>query len=134
MLSGATHRAVVALTLVVFTASCVSTKLPPISSAGADFEPLGSERKLWDQSREEETKLRAKADLYQDPLLEDYLEQVVAHLNPSGMAENPELAYTVSVIENPTLNAFAFPHGSLYLPRLPAGARARRVLRLITNA
>jgi len=108
-------RTTAVCTMLALVGSCVSTKLPPISSAGAAFQPLDGERKLWERSREEESKLRKETDLYQDPLLEDYLEQVVAHLNPPGMADNPELSYRVSVLENPTLNAFAFPHGSLYV-------------------
>jgi predicted Zn-dependent protease len=103
------------MTLLVFGAACVSTKLPPISSSGADSQPLKDERKLWQLSRDEEAKLRDNTDLYEDPLLEDYLEDLVAWLNSPGMAANPELGYTVSVVENPTLNAFAFPHGSLYV-------------------
>ena len=70
---------------------------------------------MWEESREEERKLREKTKIYDDPLLEDYLEQVVARLNPQGMAENPELTYAVTVLENPTLNAFAFPHGAIYV-------------------
>ncbi len=108
-------RATAAVTLLAFGAACVTTKLPPISSAGAEFQPLDSERELWEQARDEEKKLRDNAALYDDPLLEDYLEAVVAGLNPAGMAANPELGYTVSVIENPTLNAFAFPHGAIYV-------------------
>jgi predicted Zn-dependent protease len=109
------RRLLATLTLIVFTASCVSTKLPPISASGADFEPMKGERKLWEMSRGEEKKLLGEIDLYQDPLLVDYLEEVVAHLNPEGMADNPELNYTVGVVEDPTLNAFAFPHGALYV-------------------
>jgi predicted Zn-dependent protease len=108
-------RATTIVTLIVFCASCVTTKLPPISSAGAEFQPLKDEFDLWTRSREEEAKLRDNADLYQDPLLEDYLVQVAGHLNPESMAVNPEIDYTVTVIENPTLNAFAFPHGAIYV-------------------
>lgn len=101
--------------LAPFCASCVTTRLPPISTAGADFRPLQDERRLWERSRDEEAKLRDNVALYHDPLLVDYLERVVARLNPAPMAANPEIAYTVSVIEDPTLNAFAFPHGALYV-------------------
>jgi predicted Zn-dependent protease len=31
------------------------------------------------------------------------------------MAANPEIRYRVRVVEDPTLNAFAYPHGSLYI-------------------
>jgi predicted Zn-dependent protease len=108
-------RATTVCTLLALCASCATTKLPPISSTGAEFHPLDDEIELWARSREEEAKLRDNVDLYPDPLLEDYLAQVVAHLNPEAMAANPEIDYTVSVIAAPTLNAFAFPHGALYV-------------------
>lgn len=94
---------------------CVSTRLPPISQAGAGFHPLPDERELWDESRGEEEKLLQKVQLYRDPLLESYLEGIVDRLNPRGMAANGEVRYRVRVIEDPTLNAFAYPHGSLYV-------------------
>jgi len=95
--------------------SCATTQLPPISAAGAGFRPLADERELWEESRAEENQLLDHVKVYPDPLLESYLEGVVEHLNPRGMAANPEVRYRVRVIEDPTLNAFAYPHGSLYL-------------------
>lgn len=109
------YRAVALVTVLLVTASCVSTQLPPISSQGEAFEPLRDERALWDQSREEEEKLLEKVELYEDPLLESYLERVVSRLTPPGMAANPAVRYRVRVIEDPTLNAFAYPHGSIYV-------------------
>ncbi|HEY9421089.1 MAG TPA: M48 family metalloprotease [Thermoanaerobaculia bacterium] len=111
----AAFRAVALATVLLVTASCVSTQLPPISSQGEAFEPLRDERALWDRSREEEEMLLDKVKLYDDPLLESYLEEIVGRLNPSGMAANPALRYRVRVIEDPTLNAFAYPHGSIYV-------------------
>lgn len=111
----AAFRAVALATVLLLTVSCVSTQLPPISSQGETFEPLRDERALWDRSREEEEMLLGKVKLYEDPLLESYLEQIVDRLNPSGMAANPALRFRVRVIEDPTLNAFAYPHGSIYV-------------------
>ena len=108
-------RAAAALTLAAFTASCATTQLPPISATGAGFEPLPAELRLWDESRAEEEKLLGQVRLYDDPLLQDYLEGVVARLNPPPMAANPAVTYRVRVIADPTLNAFAYPHGSLYV-------------------
>jgi predicted Zn-dependent protease len=108
-------RAAALATLLLVAVSCVSTQVPPISSQGGAFKPLRDEQQLWDQSREEEKKLLEKVKLYQDPLLDSYLEHVVARLNPPGMAANPAIRYQVRVIEDPTLNAFAYPHGSLYV-------------------
>jgi beta-barrel assembly-enhancing protease len=111
----AAFRAVALATLVLFTSSCVSTQLPPISSQGGSFKPLPDEMALWEQAREEEETLLENAKLYQDPLLDSYLEGIVSRLNPPGMADNPAIRYKVRVIEDPTLNAFAYPHGSIYV-------------------
>jgi predicted Zn-dependent protease len=109
------YRAVAVLTLLALTAGCASTNLPPISSAGARFQPLADERELWKQAEAEERQLLGKARLYPDPLLESYLDEVVARLNPPQMAANPAIRYRVHVVEDPTLNAFGYPHGSIYV-------------------
>jgi predicted Zn-dependent protease len=111
----AAFRSVALATLLLFTASCVSTQLPPISSQGSSFKPLPDEEDLWEESRDEEEKLLEKVYLYEDPLLDAYLEDIVARLNPSGMAANQAIRYRVRVVEDPTLNAFAYPHGSIYV-------------------
>lgn len=108
-------RAAALLTLAAFGASCATTRLPPISATGEGFEPLDDEVRLWEESRAEEAKLLENVTLYEDPLLEDYLAGVVARLNPPRMAANPALDYRVRVIADPTLNAFAYPHGALYV-------------------
>ncbi len=108
-------RLAAVVTLTVFTGSCLTTQLPPISTAGAGFEPLADELALWEQARDEEKQLLEKVALYDDPLLVDYLDGIVADLNPPGMAANREIAYRVRVIEDPTLNAFAYPHGAIYV-------------------
>ncbi|MFY9823430.1 MAG: M48 family metalloprotease [Thermoanaerobaculia bacterium] len=108
-------RSTALTTLVLILSSCVATQLPPISSQGRSFKPLNDETKLWEQSRDEEAKLLDHVKLYGDPLLDAHLEHVVARLNPPGMAANPEIRYRVRVVEDPTLNAFAYPHGSIYV-------------------
>ncbi|HEV7509070.1 MAG TPA: M48 family metalloprotease [Thermoanaerobaculia bacterium] len=108
-------RSTALATLVLLLSSCVATQLPPISSQGRSFKPLSDETRLWEQSRDEEAKLLGHVKLYDDPLLESHLAQVVARLNPPGMAANPEIRYRVRVVEDPTLNAFAYPHGSIYI-------------------
>lgn len=126
-------RATAIVTLALFTVSCATTNLPPISAVGDGFEPLPDELALWEQSRAEEDKLLGEVTLYQDPLLEDYLGTVVARLNPERMAANPAVSYRVRVIADPTLNAFAYPHGSLYvhtglLARMESEAHVATVL------
>ncbi len=108
-------RSTALATLLLVLSSCVATQLPPISSQGRSFKPLSDETRLWEQSRDEEAKLLDHVKLYGDPLLESHLSRVVARLNPRGMAVNPEIRYRVRVVEDPSLNAFAYPHGSIYI-------------------
>lgn len=115
MRHAARRRCFAWLTLPLFLASCVSTQLPPISYSGGGFQPLPDEQELWDEARSEEDQLLAKVALYGDPLLEAYLDRIVAGINPPGMAANSEVYYRVKVIEDPTLNAFAYPHGAIYV-------------------
>jgi predicted Zn-dependent protease len=115
MRRSAAFRSVALATLSLVAISCVSTNLAPISSQGKAFEPLNDERRLWRESRAEEKTLLDKVRPYHDPELEVYLEGVVERLNPPAMAANPDVRYKVRVIEDPTLNAFAYPHGSIYI-------------------
>ena len=115
MLQPQRFRLTAVFVLAALLTSCATTRIPPISASGASFQPARDERRLWESSREEEKKLREEARIYNDPLLEDYLDQVVRELNPPGMAVNPDITYRVTVIEEPTLNAFAYPHGSIYI-------------------
>jgi predicted Zn-dependent protease len=108
-------RAAALSTLLLFAVSCVSTQVPPISSQGRSFVPLRDEAALWEKSRAEEEKLLGQVKLYGDPGLDAYLEEVVGRLNPPAMAANPAVRYRVRVVQDPTLNAFAYPHGSIYV-------------------
>jgi predicted Zn-dependent protease len=98
-----------------FLLQCASTSLRPISSYGAAFEPEDDERALWRETWGEESKLRAEMEIYQDPALVEYLEEVLGKLTPPAMAANPSIQYRVTIIEEPTLNAFVFPTGSMYV-------------------
>ncbi len=103
------------LLLGMLSSSCRTTRLPPISALGAAFEPLADELDLWQEARAEEDQLLSNLTLYDNRRLNDYLAAVVERLNPASMAHSGQLQYRVTVVEDPTLNAFAYPHGSIYL-------------------
>lgn len=106
-------RLVALLVAAALCGACVSTDLASIASLGADYEPTADERGLWAESRAEEEALLDEAWIYDDPALGDYLDDLVAELSSPGMTANPELDLRVLVLDDPTLNAFAFPHGTL---------------------
>jgi predicted Zn-dependent protease len=115
VLDSTRSRPVALATLVAFSLSCATTQLPPISAAGPEFEPAKDEMRLWEEARAEEATLLEEVPVYDDPLLADYLEGVVERLNPPAMRGREAVRYRVRVIEDPSLNAFAYPHGSLYV-------------------
>lgn len=108
-------RPLAAALVACLLSSCATTDLPPISAGGADFAPLADEVALWQESRAEEDLLLGAVDLYEDPLLDDYLAAVAGRLEPPGMAANPALDVRVQVIADTDLNAFAYPHGAIYV-------------------
>lgn len=115
MVRGLSRKIVAIVICCTFLASCMPTKIPPISEAGEAFEPEKDEKRLWIEAQSEEQKFLDKAILYDDPLLEDYLNGITGKLAPEGLAAQNEIAVRVRVLKDPTLNAFAYPHGSLYV-------------------
>ncbi|MEM9558188.1 MAG: M48 family metalloprotease [Acidobacteriota bacterium] len=109
------RRLVALLTACLLCVSCATTDLAPVSALGATYRPEPDELALWSESRAEEDQLLDEARIYDDPALERYLQDLVDELTSPGMAANPELRYEVTVLQDPTLNAFAYPHGSLFV-------------------
>ncbi|HKB07607.1 MAG TPA: M48 family metallopeptidase, partial [Candidatus Polarisedimenticolia bacterium] len=114
-----TFRSLAALlvigSLLVPQVGCLTTSVPPVGSQEGGFTPASDELRLWDQAKEEERKLRDKVPLYQDPILEDYLNQVARRLQPPELEGQSLIRIRVASIRDPTLNAFTFPTGSIYV-------------------
>ncbi len=106
---------VIAVTCLLATTGCVSTNLTPISVQGAAYQPLEDELDLWQTARDEERLLLSEVAIYDDPDLQRYLEQLVERLQSPGMAANREVRFRVTILDDSTLNAFAYPHGSIYV-------------------
>jgi len=94
---------------------CRTTSVPPVGEQGPQFTPENDERRLWEQARDEERKLRDKTTLYQDPILEDYLNQVAQRLEPPEVRQQEAIRIRVYAIKDPSLNAFTYPTGSIYV-------------------
>jgi predicted Zn-dependent protease len=70
------------------------------------------ERRLWNRSEEESGKLDRSGFLYEDKELENYVNAVARKIDDNSKA-GP--AITVNVIKNPSINAFAYPTGRIYV-------------------
>lgn len=91
-------------------AGCANTRVSPLI-AGARLEE--DERRLWSGSVEEQTRLdqsRFHADL---PAAEAYLDGIIARLGPVALPDGTP--YRTRILVNPTLNAFAYPNGVVYV-------------------
>src|SRR5262245_12156828 len=62
--------------------SCASRNVPPMGYQGQPFRPEADERKLWSEAEKEEEKLAKTGKVYDDPLLQEYLETVAARVVP----------------------------------------------------
>ncbi|MCK5204536.1 MAG: M48 family metalloprotease, partial [Desulfobacterales bacterium] len=68
---------------------------------------------LWQKSEEEQRVLESTGLIYPHPELEDYLNMIIAKLQPQSMPA--DLKIRVKVIKNAYLNAFAYPNGMIYI-------------------
>lgn len=92
--------------------SCARTSLPPITGADG-FALEKDEKRLWAQTAEEIQDLDASGALYNDPVLEEYLNGIARKLQPKDVYR--VLPFRIKVIKHPSLNAFAYPNGTIYV-------------------
>ncbi len=104
-------RRAVLLVALLFTA-CARLDLPPVSDEAA-FHMERDEKRLWLQAWAETDAIDRSGILYNDAALEDYLNGIARRLQPAAVLRN--IPFTVRVLRDPTLNAFAFPNGMLYV-------------------
>ena len=89
---------------------------PPGSNASLVSEKIlanEDEIMLWQKSEEEQRVLESTGFIYPNPELEDYLNMIIAKLQPESMPA--DLKIRVKVIKSVYLNAFAYPNGVVYI-------------------
>jgi predicted Zn-dependent protease len=101
-----------ALILTVWCLAAACATPPPVSVdqvlAGGDDEQM-----LWHQAQKEQKVLDNSGWLYRDAALETYLNAVAARLG--AFADSPDISFDIKIINDPNLNAFAFPNGVIYV-------------------
>ncbi|MCA9470985.1 MAG: M48 family metalloprotease [Nitrospirales bacterium] len=99
--------------------------LPGMGCAGGDLHPFGSreqpalnllddEQRIWRLSQEEQVRLDRSDQVYDNEVITTYVNQVADHVMPESL-RTAGLQVQVRILRNPLLNAFAFPHGVIYL-------------------
>ncbi len=91
---------------------CASTNLAPVDQSKT-FSFEEDEKRIWEDSRREREILDKSGALFEDPELEIYLHSVAEKLHPETVRE--KMPFRFKVLEDSSLNAFAFPDGTVYV-------------------
>jgi predicted Zn-dependent protease len=71
------------------------------------------EQMIWRRAQEEMAAINNSGVLYQDLEIEKYLNRIAAKLHANSTS--PDFSFQIKVIKDPSLNAFAFPNGVVYI-------------------
>jgi len=91
-------------------AGCATPRPIPVTRTLTANE---EEQMLWRQAQEELNAINASGVLYQDVEIENYLNRIAAKLNVNSIS--PDFSFQIKVVKDPSLNAFAFPNGVIYI-------------------
>lgn len=106
------RAAILGLCCLFLLSACMTTALKPVSDPG--FTGLEQDDvSLRKRSAEQATQINESGFLYNDAALESYLNAVARKIEPASVYE--QIPFTVKVLRDPSLNAFALPNGSVYL-------------------
>ena len=92
-------------------AGCATTDVAPVKPG--EFEKEKDEKELWRQSEEISTLIRSSGMVYDDEVLSSYINSVARGLFAEDMYD--QIAFRITVVKDPRLNAFALPNGDLFL-------------------
>lgn len=97
--------------VLLLTIGCSS--LDPLGkSKGSSLEE--DEQRLWKTVIEEQKRLDRSGNLYSNPVIANYVNEVVQKLVSPEIRSSP-LTVQIKIVKNPLLNAFAYPNGVIYV-------------------
>lgn len=96
--------------VLLLLAGCASTGVAPHAHSG---QLEADERRLWARSAEEQDRLDRSGFRAELPAAEAYLEGILGRLRPPPLPEHTP--YRIRILADPTLNAFAYPNGVIYV-------------------
>ncbi len=115
------RRAVAATALAMLLSSCqlidtsMTSDLRP-SSNPVTVDTVGRNDKFAEIARQQHPRILATyGGEYSDPKLERMVAKVVGNL--TGVSDNPNQTYRITILNSPNVNAFALPGGYIYITR-----------------
>jgi predicted Zn-dependent protease len=91
--------------------ACATGRLTPIGERG--FLPDEDERRLWKEAQELQTRFDRSGLVYEDVVATAYLNHVASKIVPETITK--EIDLEIKILKHPAPNAFALPHGVLYI-------------------
>ncbi|MBT8364861.1 MAG: M48 family metalloprotease [Deltaproteobacteria bacterium] len=101
---------VIIIAVCCLAAGCITPHAVPLNE---EFNSSEDERMLWRRAQKEQEALDNSGFLYRDPALENYLNRMAEKLQENSIA--PDFQIHVKVLNDPNLNAFAYPNGVIYV-------------------
>ncbi len=100
----------VASTIVFFSTGCATNPV----SGGKDFVLMSEDQEL-EMGRQYHQEVLKQMPVYEDPELQAYVNRIGQELAQKSHRDN--LIYRFTVLDSPTVNAFALPGGYIYITR-----------------
>jgi predicted Zn-dependent protease len=100
----------------IMVAWCLVAGCAPLPRPIPVTRPLTAneeEQMIWRRAQEEMAAINHSGVLYQDLEIEKYLNRIAAKLHANSTS--PDFSFQIKVIKDPSLNAFAFPNGVVYI-------------------
>ncbi|MBI4524903.1 MAG: M48 family metalloprotease [Deltaproteobacteria bacterium] len=91
--------------------ACVPGRVARIGENG--FQPEEDERRLWKEGRELQMRFDRSGLVYEDASLRSYVSRVASKILPEKIGK--EIGFETKILKHPAPNAFALPHGALYI-------------------
>ncbi len=94
--------------------SCATTNLQSFGTGQNKIALEDDENRIWKRTEEEKERLDLSGHLYKDEALEEYTNNVlnkIVHIEIKGCG----LKVKTKIIQEPHLNAFCFPDGTIYI-------------------
>jgi len=105
------RAAIFSFAALISLAACSSVSLAPIGQDG--FQPEEDETRIWQESREIQARFDRSGLVYEDVPVTKYVNQVASKIIAQRVVK--QISLEIKVLKHPVPNAFALPHGALYI-------------------
>jgi len=105
------RRAAFWCVLLLGLCACATSPLKPVGQGA--FQPEEDEKRLWKEAQELQMRFDKSGLVYENVVVTDYVNRVALKIIPTNVAK--EIGFQIKVLKHPVPNAFALPHGALYI-------------------